>query len=74
VKIDWVALGAVFAVSLAVVLGLVLLFSGGLRALSARESAQERGSSAALPTAAAAACLLACVIVVLFGIYLIVAG
>jgi uncharacterized protein (DUF58 family) len=74
VKIDWLALGAVFGVSLTVVLGLVLLFSGGLRALSAREAAQERQVSSALPTAAAAVCMLACVTVVLFGIYLIVAG
>ena len=73
-KIDWAALGAVFAVSLVVVLGLVLLFSGGLHALSAREAAQERQASTALSTAAAAACLLACVTVVLFGIYLIVAS
>ncbi|MFE9746458.1 hypothetical protein ACFYOT_16280 [Saccharothrix saharensis] len=73
-KIDWAALGSVFGVSLAVVLGLVLLFSGGLRALSALEAAQERQASTALPTVAAAVCLLACVTVVLFGIYLIVAG
>ncbi|MFJ6675874.1 hypothetical protein ACIQMJ_32630 [Actinosynnema sp. NPDC091369] len=73
-KIDWAALAAVFGVSLAVVLGLVLLFSGGLRALSAREAAQERQASTALPTIAAGVCLLACVTVVLFGIYLIVAG
>lgn len=73
-SIDWAALGAVFGVSLGVVLGLVVLFSVALRALSAREAAQERGSSAVLPTAAAAVCLLACVTVVLFGIYLIVAG
>ncbi len=73
-KIDWTALGAVFGVSLAVVLGLVLLFSGGLRALSAREAAQERQASTAAPTVAAVVCLLACVTVVLFGIYLIVAG
>jgi hypothetical protein len=74
VKIDWAALAAVFGVSLVVVLGLVLLFSGGLRAWSAREAAQERQASATLPTVAALACLLACVTVVLFGIYLIVAS
>lgn len=73
-KIDWAALGAVFAVSLVVVLGLVLLFSVALRALSAREAAQEGQRSVVLPTAVAGACLLACVAVVLFGIYLIVAG
>ncbi|GAA3459565.1 hypothetical protein ACFFSW_21085 [Saccharothrix longispora] len=73
-KIDWAALGAVFGVSLVTVLGLVVLFSLGLRAWSARETAREGGGSAALPTAGAAACLLACVTVVLFGIYLIVAG
>lgn len=73
-KIDWAALAAVFGVSLAVVLGLVVLFSGGLRAWSAREEAQERQASTAVPTVAAAACLLACVAVVFFGIYLIVAS
>ncbi|MFT7841177.1 hypothetical protein Q5530_34015 [Saccharothrix sp. BKS2] len=73
-KVDWAALGAVFGVSLAVVLGLVVLFSVALRALSAREVARERGGAAVVPTAAAAVCLLACVTVVLFGIYLIVAG
>ncbi|MCE6993210.1 hypothetical protein LZG04_00050 [Saccharothrix sp. S26] len=73
-KIDWAALAAVFGVSLAVVVGLVVLFSGGLRALSAREAARERQASTALPTAAAGLCLFACVTVVLFGIYLIVAG
>ncbi|RKT52757.1 hypothetical protein [Saccharothrix australiensis] len=72
-KVDWAALGTVFGVSLAVVLGLVVLFSVGLRALSAREEARERGGSVAVPTAAAAVCLVACVAVVLFGIYLIVA-
>ncbi len=72
-KVDWVALGTVFGVSLAVVLGLVVLFSVGLRALSAREDARERGVSAAGYTAAAGACLLACQAVVVFGIYLIVA-
>ncbi|MBB5957367.1 hypothetical protein FHS29_003962 [Saccharothrix tamanrassetensis] len=72
-KVDWAALGTVFGVSLTVVLGLVVLFSAGLRALSAREDARERGASVALPTTAATACLVACVTVVLFGIYLIVA-
>ncbi|MEV0677797.1 hypothetical protein AB0I60_14880 [Actinosynnema sp. NPDC050436] len=72
-KVDWAALGTVFGVSLGVVLGLVVLFSAGLRALSVREDARERGGSAALPTVAASTCLVACVAVVLFGIYLIVA-
>ncbi|GGP45511.1 hypothetical protein [Saccharothrix coeruleofusca] len=72
--IDWAALGSVFGVSLVAVLALVTLFAGGLRALTAREAARSRGGSGTAGTATATACLTACVIVVLFGIYLIVAG
>jgi hypothetical protein len=62
VKVDWMALVLVFAVSLGTVLGLVGLFSLGLRALAASRRV------------AAWTCFAACAAVVGFGIYLIVAG
>ncbi|GAA3889178.1 hypothetical protein GCM10022243_62550 [Saccharothrix violaceirubra] len=65
-KIDWSALGTVFGVSLAVVLGIVVLFSAGLRVWSARDS---RGGATAL----ASVCFAGCFAVVGFGVYLIVA-
>ncbi|MEU5690169.1 hypothetical protein [Actinosynnema sp. NPDC020468] len=67
--VDWSALGVVSGVSLAVVLGLVVLFATGLRAWSARES----GGSVAAATALAVGCFGACAALVLFGIHLIVA-
>ncbi|MBW4720565.1 hypothetical protein [Saccharothrix obliqua] len=73
-KVDWAALGTVFGVSLAAVLGLVVLFGAGIRALSAREDARESGGSTTVPTAVAGACMAACLAVVVFGIYLIVAS
>ncbi|WNV82560.1 hypothetical protein [Umezawaea sp. Da 62-37] len=73
-KVDWAALGAVFGVSIVVVLGLVLLFSIGLRGVSAREAAREGGQSGVNGTIAAAISFAACAAVVLFGLYLIVAA
>jgi len=73
-KVDWIALGTVFAVSIAVVLGLVLLFSVGLRGVSAREAARENGGTGVGGTVTAGLGFAACAAVVLFGIYLIVAA
>jgi hypothetical protein len=73
-KVDWMALGAVFAVSIGVVLGLVVLFSVGLRGVSAREAARESGGNGVSGTITAGLSFAACVAVVLFGIYLIVAA
>lgn len=73
-KVDWAALGAVFAVSIGVVLGLVVLFSVGLRGLSAREAARESGGNGVSGTITAGLSFTACAVVVLFGLYLIVAG
>ena len=61
-KVDWTALLLVFGVSFGTVLGLVVLFSLGLRAVAASRRV------------AAGACFTACTAVVGFGIYLIVAG
>jgi hypothetical protein len=72
--VDWSALGVVFAVSLGVVLGVVVLFSLGVRGLSARGAARELGGSATVPTVVAWSCFAACAAVVGFGIYLVVAG
>jgi hypothetical protein len=73
-KVDWAALGAVFGVSIGVVLGLVVLFSVGLRGMSAREAARERGGNGTTATVTAGLSFAACAAVVLFGLYLIVAG
>jgi hypothetical protein len=73
VKVDWMALGSVFAVSLVVVLGLVLLFSLGLRGVSAREVARERGQAGLTGTLTAVVGFGSCALVVLFGLYLVVA-
>ncbi len=68
------ALGAVFAVSTGVVLGLVVLFSIGLRGMSAREVARESGGNGVNGAITAGVSFAACAAVVLFGLYLIVAG
>lgn len=73
-KVDWAALGAVFAVSIGIVLGLVVLFSVGLRGMSAREAARERGENGVNGAVTAGLSFAACTVVVLFGLYLIVAG
>ncbi|MET1072410.1 MAG: hypothetical protein ABWY11_07165 [Umezawaea sp.] len=73
-KVDWAALGAVFGVSIAVVLGLVLLFSVGLRGVSARETAREAGRNGVSGAVTAVISFAACACVVLFGLYLIVAA
>jgi hypothetical protein len=62
VKVDWMALVLVFAVSLGTVLGLVVLYSLGLRAVASSRRV------------AAGTCFAACAAVVGFGIYLIVAA
>lgn len=73
-KVDWTALGAVFVVSLGVVLGLVVLFCAGIRGVSVRETARENGGAGTGGTATAVLSFGACALVVLVGIYLIVSG
>ncbi|MER5951101.1 hypothetical protein ABT127_34200 [Streptomyces sp. NPDC001904] len=72
-KIDWAALGSVFGVSLVVTVALVGLFTLGIVGLSKKESAAQRGDSAALVTSGAYACFAACAAAVAYGIFLIVA-
>lgn len=71
-KIDWAALGSVFGVSLVVTVGLVALFTLGIKGLSRREQAAARGDSAALAVTGAYVCFAACAAAVAYGMYLIV--
>ncbi|AMW09679.1 hypothetical protein A4E84_09315 [Streptomyces qaidamensis] len=72
-KIDWVALGSVFGVSLVVTVALVGLFTLGITGLTRRERAVAQGGSAGLAVTGAYACFAACAAAVGYGIYLIVA-
>ncbi|MEW1778667.1 hypothetical protein [Streptomyces sp. NPDC086777] len=72
-NIDWAAIGSVFGVSLVATVGLVALFTLGVRGLSARERATAQGGSAALAMTAAWLCFAACAAAVAYGIHLIVA-
>ncbi|GGW73458.1 hypothetical protein GCM10010503_58770 [Streptomyces lucensis JCM 4490] len=72
-KIDWAAIGSVFGVSLVVTVGLVALFTVGIRGLARRERAAAQGDSAALAVTGAYVCFAACAAAVAYGMYLIVA-
>ncbi|MFF7471285.1 hypothetical protein [Streptomyces sp. NPDC008092] len=72
-NIDWAAIGSVFGVSLVATVGLVALFTLGIKGLSARERAAAQGDSAVLAVTAAYLCFAACAAAVAWGIHLIVA-
>ncbi|WP_434588392.1 hypothetical protein [Streptomyces sp. A5-4] len=73
-KIDWVALGTVFGVSLVVTVALVGLFTLGIVGLSKREAASAQGGGAvSLARTGAYACFALCAGAVAYGIFLIVA-
>ncbi|MFE2067506.1 hypothetical protein EDD90_8204 [Streptomyces sp. Ag109_O5-1] len=72
-SIDWAAIGSVFGVSLVATVGLVALFTLGIKGLSARARATAQGNSAALAVTAAYVCFAACAVAVAYGIHLIVA-
>ncbi|MFE0514220.1 hypothetical protein [Streptomyces sp. NPDC058964] len=72
-KIDWAALGSVFGVSLVVTVGLVALFTLGVKGLAHRERATAQGGSATLAVTGAYVCFAACAAAVAYGIYLIMA-
>ncbi|MCM2391531.1 hypothetical protein [Streptomyces albipurpureus] len=72
-KIDWVALGSVFGVSLVATVALVGLFTLGIIGLSKQPStAGGSTASVTLPRVGAYACFALCLAAVSFGIYLIV--
>lgn len=80
--IKWNSLAEVSAVSLVVGVGIVVVFSVGVLALSRRPETEAENKTAAaggssrvalsLPTVAAGLCFLACALIVAYGIYLIV--
>ncbi|MGH3781478.1 MAG: hypothetical protein ACRDRO_12845 [Pseudonocardiaceae bacterium] len=70
--IDWSALGEVAVVSIGVAVGVVVIFSFGVLALSRRETETERGDNGTLALTGAVLCFAACAAVVLYSIYLIV--
>ena len=71
-KIDWVALGSVFGVSLVATVALVGLFTLGVVGLTKQEAATQAGGSGVLARTGAYACFALCAAAVSYGIYLIV--
>lgn len=71
-KIDWVALGSVFGVSLVATVALVGLFTLGIVGLSKQGSGTQTAGSAVLTRTGAYACFAVCAAAVSYGIYLIV--
>lgn len=71
-KIDWVALGSVFGVSLVATVALVGLFTLGIIGLSKGEAAVRTGGSAVMARTGAYACFALCAVAVAYGIFLIV--
>ncbi|MFE7132924.1 hypothetical protein ACFVIM_18905 [Streptomyces sp. NPDC057638] len=69
-KIDWVALGSVFGVSLVATVALVGLFTLGIVGMSKQASAN--GGSVALARTGAYLCFALCLAAVSYGIFLIV--
>ncbi|MDL4816785.1 hypothetical protein [Actinomadura opuntiae] len=70
--IKWGALGQVFVVSLGATVAVVVIFSLGILAASARQTSQGQDRSSAAPTVTAALCFSACAAIIVYGIYLIV--
>ncbi|MFF4130068.1 hypothetical protein ACFY1B_00750 [Streptomyces mirabilis] len=72
--VEWTTLGEVTAVSIAVTVGVVVVFAPGVLGVSQVETAREKdtGGTPALGFAQAGLCFLACAAIVAYGIYLIV--
>ncbi|HYZ35588.1 MAG TPA: hypothetical protein VE673_02515 [Pseudonocardiaceae bacterium] len=70
--IDWNALGEVAVVSIGVAVGVVVIFTLGVLALSHRETGPDRGGNGSIALTGALLCFAACTAIVLYGIYLIV--
>jgi hypothetical protein len=70
--IDWSALGEVAVVSIGVAVGVVVIFTLGVLALSHRETGTGRDGNGAIALTSAMLCFAACSAIVLYGIYLIV--
>ena len=71
--IDWSALAGVALVALLFGVGLTVVFSFGLNAMSRRAVAiEEKKQPSPVDTGLAALCFAACVAAVLYGLYLII--
>jgi hypothetical protein len=71
--VKWAALGSVFLVSLAIGVGVVVLFTLGVVALGKQDAALRRRSNTMGAKGTAALCFLACGGLVAYGLYLIAA-
>ncbi|MEU5399255.1 hypothetical protein ABZ348_08135 [Streptomyces sp. NPDC005963] len=72
-KIDWVALGSVFGVSLVATIALVGLFTLGIIGLSKQGATTASGTgSVVLPRIGAYTCFALCMAAISYGIFLIV--
>lgn len=71
-NVNWAALGEVFLVGLVSVATLVTLFATGVRAVSQRVAARDRGGSGAGGLTVAVLCFAACFAVVLYGLLMII--
>ena len=70
--IDWASLGQVAVVSIGAAVGVVVIFTLGVLALSRRETDTERGDNGTLALTGAVLCFGTCAAVALYGIYLII--
>ena len=70
--IKWHTLGQVAVVSFGATVGIVIVFTLGVRALVGREEARAAGGAGTGATIGAGACFLACACAVLYGLYLII--
>jgi NADH:ubiquinone oxidoreductase subunit 6 (subunit J) len=70
--IDWSSLGEVAVVSIAVAVGVVVIFSLGILALSHRETETDPSGNGTIALTGAVLCFTACATVVLYSIYLII--
>ncbi|WP_037915025.1 hypothetical protein [Actinacidiphila yeochonensis] len=71
-NVKWGSLGEVALVGFGATVGVVLVFTLGVRALAAREQARAHGGSGTGLFQAAAACFTVCGLAVLYGLYLLV--
>jgi len=70
--VKWGSLGEVAVVSFGATVGVVLLFTLGVRALAERETAREAGGDGTVQLVGASACFLVSACAVLYGLYLII--
>ena len=70
--IKWGSLGQVATVSFGATVGIVIVFTLGVRALAGREEARAAGGAGTAEAIGAGACFLVCACAVLYGLYLII--